>query len=81
MVCGFLGEDLSIFCIFCWKSFLWFCRLCLHGQVGGHGQLVKGGSSKRSDEMRATSSNAVDDKRIDCSFREMLGGFSREVPA
>ena len=81
MVSGFLGEDLSVFRIFCWESFLWFRHLCLHGQVGGHGQLVEGGSSKRSDEMRAASVYAVDDKRINCSFRELLGELSREVPA
>ena len=81
MVSGFLGENLSIFCIFSWESFLWFRCLCLHGQVGGHGQLVEGGSSKRSDEMRAASLNAVDDKRIDCLFHEVFRGFGREVPA
>ena len=81
MVSGFLGENLSIFCVFSWESFLWFCRLCLHGQVGGHGQLVEGGSSKRSDEMRATSLNMVNDKRINCPFCEVFGGFSREIPA
>ena len=81
MVSGFLGENLSIFCIFSWEGFLWFRCLCLHGQVGGHGQLVEGGCSERSDEMRATLLNVVDDKRIDCSFREVFGGFSREVLA
>ena len=81
MVCGFLGEDLSVFGIFCWESFLRFRRLCLHGQVGGHGQFVEGSSSKRSDEMRATSLNAVDDKRIDCSFRKVFGRFGREILA
>ena len=81
MVSGFLGENLSIFCIFSQESFLWFCRLCLHGQVSGHGQLVEGGSSKRSDETRAASLNAVDDKRIDCSFHEVFRRFGREVPA
>ena len=81
VVSGFLGENLSIFCVFSQESFLWFHRLCLYGQVSGHGQLVEGGSSKRSDETRATSLNAVDDIRINCLFREVFGGFSREVPA
>ena len=81
MVSGFFGENLSIFCVFSRESFLWFRRLCLHGQVSGHGQLVEGGSSKRSDETRATSLNVVDDKRIDHSFCEVFGGFSREVLA
>ena len=81
MVSGFLGENLSIFCVFSQENFLWFCHLCLHVQVGGHGQLVEGGSSKRSDETRATLLNAVDDKRINCLFHEVFGGFSREVPA
>ena len=31
--------------------------------------------------MRATSLDAVDDERIDRSFREVFGGFGREVPA
>ena len=81
MVCGFLGEDLSIFGIFCWESFLRFHRLCLHGQVGGHSQFVKGSGSKRSDETRAASLDAVDDERIDCLFRKVFGRFGREVPA
>ena len=81
MISGFFGENLSIFCIFSQESFLWFRRFCLHGQVGGHGQLVEGGSSKRSDEKRAASLNVVDDKRINCSFREVFGGFGREVLA
>ena len=81
VISGFFGENLSIFCVFSQESFLWFLCFCLHGQVGGHGQFVEGSSSKRSDEMRATSLNAVDDKRIDCLFREVLGGFSREVLA
>ena len=78
---GFLGENLSIFSVFSRESFLWFCCLSLHGQVGGHSQFVKGCSSERSDEMRAALLNAVDNKRIDCSFREVFGGFGREVPA
>ena len=81
VVSGFLGENLSVFGIFCRESFLWFRRLSLHGQVGRHSQFVEGGSSKRSDETRAASLNAVDNKRIDCSFREVFRGFSREVLA
>ena len=81
MISGFFGENLSIFCVFSRESFLWFCRFCLHGQVSGHGQLVEGGGSKRSDETRATLLNAVDDQRIDRSFCEVFGGFGREVPA
>ena len=81
MVCGFLGEDLSIFGIFCWESFLRLRRLCLHGQVGGHSQFVKGSGSKRSNETRATSLDVVDDEGIDCSFRKVFGRFSGEVPA
>ena len=79
MVGGFLGENLSIFSVFSWESFLWFRCLSLHGQVGGHGQLVEDGSSKRSDEMRAALLNVVDDERINCSFHEVFGGFGREV--
>ena len=78
---GFLGENLSVFGIFSQESFLWLRRLCLHGQVGGHGQLVEGGGSQRSDETRAASLYVVDDKRINCSFCELLRELSREVPA
>ena len=81
MTSGFLGENLSIFGIFSRESFLWLRRLCLHGQVGGHSQFVEGGSSKRSDEARAASLDAVDDERIDCSFCEVFRGFGREVLA
>ena len=81
MVRGFLGEDLSVFGICCRESFLWLRRLRLHGQVGGHGQLVEGGSSKRSHEPRATPLDAVDDERIDGSFHKVFGGFGGEVPA
>ena len=81
MISGFLRENLSIFGILSQESFLWFRRLCLHGQVGGHGQLVEGGSSKRSDETRAALLDAIDDERINCSFREVFGGFGREVLA
>ena len=81
VVSGFLGENLSIFGIFCWESFLWFHRLSLHGQVGGHSQLVEGGSSKRGGETRAASLNAVDNKRIDCTSHEVFRGFGREVSA
>ena len=59
---GFLGENLSVFSIFSQESFLWFRHLCLHGQVGRHSQLIKGGSSKRSDETRAALLNVVDNK-------------------
>ena len=81
MTSGFFGENLSIFGIFSRESFLWLRRLCLHGQVSRHSQFVEDGSGKRSDETRAASLDAVDDERIDCSFREVFRGFSREVPA
>ena len=81
MICGFLGENLSIFSIFCQEGFLWFRRLSLHGQVSRHGQFVEGGRSKRGDETRAASLDTVDDERIDCSIREVLGEFGREIPA
>ena len=81
MISGFLRENLSIFGILSQESFLWFRRLCLHGQVSGHGQLVEGGSGKRSDETRATSLDAIDDERINCLFHEVFGGFGREVLA
>ena len=81
MISGFLGENLSVFGIFSWESFLWFRHLSLHGQVGRHSQFVEGGSSKRSDETRATLLNAVDNKRIDCMSCEVFRGFGREVPA
>ena len=81
MVCGFLGEDLSVFGIFSRESFLQLRRFCLHGQVSGHSQFVKGSGSKRSDEARAASLDMVDDERVNRSFREAFRGFGREVPA
>ena len=42
---------------------------------------MEGGSGKESDEMRATSLNAVDDERIDCSFCKGFWEFTREVLA
>ena len=81
MACGFLGENLSVFSICCRESFLWLRHLRLHGQVGGHGQLVEGGSGKRSNEPRATPLDVVDDEGINCSFCKVFRRFGREVPA
>ena len=75
IVSGFLGENLSIFCIFSWESFPWFRHLCLHGQVSGHGEFVEGSCGKGSDKVGATSLNAVDDKGVDRSFCEVFRKF------
>ena len=81
MTSGFLGENLNVFGVFSRESFLWLRCLSLHGQVGRHSQFIEGGSCKRSDEMRDTLLDVVDDERIDCLFREVFWGFGGEVSA